>query len=295
MHALISRSNDSVPRLEQLDPPALGPGDVRVKVAAAAITFLDTVIPGNHGLVGLPDVVGLGFDFSGTVLEVGSDVNRPVAGDRVAGLHGDLTATARAHASEVVVPAADLAVLPDGLSLEAAAAIPLTALTARQALDLLGSDRGTLLVTGGQGAVGSWAIALANRDGWSVDALVRAGSEHLAREAGAAKVLTSLPQQTYDVVLDAAALQEVALAAIRDGGRYVGVKPAQPVTPERNINVNVVMSHPDGTALAGLLDLAARGEAPVRIAASRPLADAASAYTEATTASGSEGRWLLVP
>lgn len=160
---------------------------------------------------------------------------------------------------------------------------------------MFGTDRGALLVTGGQGAVGSWAIALAKRDGWSVDALVRPGTEHLAREAGAAKVLTDLPSQSYDAVLDAAALQEVALAATRDGGRYVGVKPAQPVTPERNIKVSVVINHPDGTALAELLELAAESAAPVRIAASRPLADAASAYAEANATSGSNGRWLLLP
>ena len=75
----------------------------------------------------------------------------------------------------------------------------------------------------------------------------------------------------------------------------VGVKPGQPVPPERNIDVTAVIAHPDSAALAELLELAAAGEAPVRIAASRPLTDAASAYAEANAASGSQGRWLLVP
>jgi NADPH:quinone reductase-like Zn-dependent oxidoreductase len=295
MYALISRSGDAVPRLEQVDPPALGPGDVRVAVAAAGFTFYDSVAAANHALLSLPDVIGLGFDFSGTVLEVGSDVSLPVVGDRVAGLHGDVTALTRAHASEVVVPATALAVVPDRLSLESAAAATLSALTARQALDLFGTDWGRLLVTGGAGAVGNWAIVLAKRDGWSVDALVRPGTEDLAREAGAVQVLTDLPQRAYDAVLDTAALQQTALAAVRDGGRFVGVKPGQPVPPERNIDVTAVIAHPDGAALTGLLELAATREAPVRIAASRPLTDAASAYAEANAASGSEGRWLLVP
>jgi NADPH:quinone reductase-like Zn-dependent oxidoreductase len=165
----------------------------------------------------------------------------------------------------------------------------------RPCLDLLGADRGRRLVTGAAGAVGSWAILLAKRDGWSVDALVRSGTEDFAREAGAARILTDLPQRAYDAVLDSAALQEAALTTIRDGGRFVGVKPGQPVPPQRDIDVTAVIAHPDGPALAALLELAATGEAPVRIAASRPLTDAVSAYAEANAASGSDGRWLLVP
>lgn len=295
MHALISRSSDPIPRWEQRDPPALAPDEVRVGVAAAGFTFYDSVAAANHELLGLPEVIGLGFDFAGTVLEVGSEVRQPVVGARVAGLHGDVTAPTRAHASEVVVPAGALAEVPAGLSLDSAAAATLSAITARQALDLLGANRGRLLVTGGQGAVGSWAIVLAKRDGWDVAALVRPGTEPLAREAGAGKVLTELPQQAYDAVLDAAALQAAALGALRDGGRFVGVKPGQPVAPERKIKTKFVIAQPDGAALAGLLGLAAAGEAPVRIAASRPLADAASAYADANAASGSLGRWLLVP
>jgi NADPH:quinone reductase-like Zn-dependent oxidoreductase len=295
MYALVSRASDPTPAVEEVESPALGPADVRVRVAAAGFTLFDAFVAGDHATLGLPDVIGLGFDFSGTVLDVGPEVTGLKPGDRVAGMHADVTAPSRAHASEVVVPARAVALVPDGLAAEEAASVVLSALTARQALDLLGPQRGRLLVTGAAGSVGGWAVALAARDGWAVDALVRPGAEEAARSAGASAVLTEPPGPTYDAVLDAAALQEAAIGAVRDGGRFVGVKPGRDVPAERGIAVRVVLTQPDGASLGELLPLAATGGAPVRIAARRPLAEAGTAYAEAMAAPGSAGRWLLVP
>ncbi|MET7394909.1 zinc-binding dehydrogenase [Dactylosporangium sp. NPDC005572] len=295
MQALISRAGDPTPRVEQIDSRDLGPAEVRVAVAAAGFTLYDAVAAADHSLLGLPDVIGLGFDFSGTVAEVGADVAGVAVGDRVAGLHGDVTARSRAHASEVVVPASSLALVPENITLEAAAAATLSALAARQALDLLGDGRGRLLVTGGAGGVGSWAVALGVRDGWAVDALVRPGTEALALAAGASTVVTEVPEASYDAVVDAGALQQAALAAVRDGGRFVGLKPGQPLAAERGVTVAAVLTRPDGAALADLLGLAAKGHAPIRIAATRPLTQAADLYAAAMAAPGSDGRWLLIP
>ncbi|GAA3219518.1 alcohol dehydrogenase catalytic domain-containing protein [Actinocorallia longicatena] len=295
MYALISRSGDPTPRVERIDPPLLSPGEVRVTVAAAGFTLYDAVAAADHGLLGLPDVVGLGFDFAGTVIETGDDVKEFAAGDRVAGLHGGVTSKSRAHASEVVVPVDALAAVPEGLALEGAAAVTLSALAARQALDLLGDERGSLLVTGGAGGVGGWAVSLGTRDGWTVDALVRPGTEHLALAAGAVATPADPPPGSYDAVIDAADLQGTALAAVRDGGRYIGFKPGRPLETERGIIATAVLTKPDGQSLAGLLALAADGLAPVRIAATRPLSEAAGLYTAALAAPGSDGRWLLLP
>jgi len=266
-------------------------GDVRVAVAAAAFTYFDAFVPAHQDALGLPEQVGLGFDFSGTVAEVGPDVSRFAVGDRVAGLHVDITAPVRAHTEELVIEATALAAVPDGLGLDVAAAVPLSALTARQSLALLGPERGTLLVTGAAGAVGGWLIELATREGWHVTALVRPGTEDLVE---ADEVISGLTG-SYDAVLDAAALHEPALAAVRDGGRYVGFKPGQPQTSERGITVETVQVLPDGDGLGALLPLAARGVVPVRIAGRAPLVEAATVYQRGSSESGSRGRWLLVP
>lgn len=291
MKAIVSRHDSNQPELVQVDRQPLDEGHVRVAVAAAAFTYFDAFVARHHDVLGLPEQVGLGFDFSGTVIDVGSEVSVLAVGDQVAGLVVDITAPVRAHAEEVVVAATSVAVVPQGLDLEAAAAVPLSALTARQSLDLLGRERGTLLITGAAGAVGGWLAELAERDGWSVTALVRPGTESATR---AVRVVDELAG-TYDAVLDAAALHGPALSAVRDGGRYVGFKPAQEQAPERGITVHTVLVRADGAGLAQLLPLAGTGHVPVRIAGRSRLADVAAAYRSAERESGSRGRWLLVP
>ena len=86
-------------------PSGLDAGEVRVAVAAAAFTYFDAFVPAHREALGLPDQVGLGFDFSGTVTEVGPEVVGFAVSDRVAGLHVDITAPVRAHTEELVIGA----------------------------------------------------------------------------------------------------------------------------------------------------------------------------------------------
>jgi NADPH:quinone reductase-like Zn-dependent oxidoreductase len=166
--------------------------------------------------------------------------------------------------------------------------------TARQALDLLGPAEGrSLLVTGGAGAVGGHAIVLATRAGWRVTALARDTDAEFVARAGA-ELVTDLPGPSFDAVLDAAVLLESALAAVRDGGSFVGVAPGAPVTAERGVEVQTVSVEPDSEAIAGLLGLAAAGTLEVRMAGRVPLREAAKAYDQVASG-GQRGRWLLIP
>ncbi len=291
MKAVIARRGSDRAEVAELDRQDIRGDQVRVVVAAAGFTYFDAFVPGHRVELGLPEQVGLGFDYSGTVIETGAAVDGFTVGNRVAGLHVDITAPVRAHAEEVVVAAEAVAAVPDGLDLHVAAAVPLSALTARQALDLLGPDRGRLLVTGAAGAVGGWLVDLATRAGWSVTALVRPGTTDAVATG---TVITEL-SGTYDAVLDAAALHGPAMAVVRDGGRYVGFKPAQPQRAERGITVQTIQVRPDGRALAELLPLAATGAVQTRIAGRSSLSDAVAAYDKAVLGTGSRGRWLLVP
>lgn len=298
MPALLAYSTSASPVLEEVEPPKLGPADVRIQVAAAAVNPVDVaVLTGPvRAAVELPDPVGLGWDVSGTVTEVGSEVTGLSPGDRVAGiLHViGLKPSVGTHADETVLPADAVARVPDGLDLVEAASFPLNALTAHQALDLLGPAGGrTLLVTGGAGAVGGHAVVLATRAGWRVTALARdADAKFLARSG--ADPVTELPGPSFDAVLDAAVLLDAALTAVRDGGKFVGVAPAAPVAAERGIAVCTVFVQPDSNAIAGLLNLAAEGTLEVRVAGQVPLRDAASVYDK-VAGGGQRGRWLLIP
>jgi NADPH:quinone reductase-like Zn-dependent oxidoreductase len=298
MLALRAYSTSTSPVIEEVATPALGPTDVRIQVAAAAVNPVDVgVLTGPvRSLAGLPDPVGLGWDVSGTVSEVGSDVTGLRPGDQVAGiLHViGLKPSVGTHATETVLSADAVARIPDGLDLIDAASLPLNALTARQALDLLGPAEGrTLLVTGAAGAVGGHAVVLATRAGWRVTALARDTDAKFIARAGA-ELVTELPGPSFCAVLDAAVLLDSALAAVRDGGSFVGVAPGSPVAAERGITVHTVGVEPASEAIAELLGLAAKGILEVRVAGRVPLREAAKAYDK-VAGGGQRGRWLLIP
>jgi NADPH:quinone reductase-like Zn-dependent oxidoreductase len=298
MPALLAYSTSASPILEEVAPTELAPTDVRLRVAASAINPVDVgVLTGPvRTLAGLPDPVGLGWDVSGTVIEVGSEVTSLVPGDRVAGILHVIGLKPRvgAHADETVLPADAVAHVPDGLDLVEAASLPLNALTALQALDLLGpADGRTLLVTGGAGALGGHAIVLASRAGWRVTALARDADAAFLVRSGA-EPLAELAGQSFDAVLDAAVLLDSALAAVREGGTFVGVAPGSPVTAERGVTVHTVSVEPDSEAIAGLLGLAAEGTLELRVAGQVPLQDAAEAFVK-VSGGGQRGRWLLIP
>lgn len=91
------------------------------------------------GLVHQPECTGLGWDFTGTVVATGADVDLPV-GTRVAGVVTGFDRDFGTHAEQLVVPA-DVALVPDERDLIQAATVPLNALAASQIVDLLGHRR----------------------------------------------------------------------------------------------------------------------------------------------------------
>lgn len=275
--------------------PPLGPGDVLVEVAAAAINPVDRMVASpDRRLLGLEGAVGVGWDVSGVVRGTGAAVTRFSAGDRVAGLHPRLTDASRTHAEAVVLDATWIAPLPDGLDLVDAASVPLNALTALQAVDLLGDGAGrSLLITGAAGAVGGNAITFAAEAGWRVTALARSTDEEFVRTAGAAEIVTEAEPTRYDAVLDTAVLRETALASVVDGGTYVGVMPVMPLKADRGIRSVDVSVEPDAVALGRILARAVAEEIPVRVGGRLPLSDARDGYERAGEP-GQRGRWLLL-
>lgn len=297
MKTLVSQPNCNEPVLIEATVGELGDHDVLLDVAAAAVNPVDVgvVLGPMREIAGLDGEVGLGWDVSAIAAAVGARVTSVQVGDQVAGLDGDLTRSSRTHAEQVVLPDSAVAVLPEGLDLVDAASVPLNALTADQALAGLGAPAGrTLLVTGAGGAVGGYAVALASALGWSVVGHGRDRDEEFVRAAGAGDFVTGLPSAAVDAVFDAAGLQEGAIGAVRDGGRFQGVYPMAVVQSMRDIETSAVYVHADGSRLADLLRRSATGELAVRVAGRVPLGDAAVAYAK-LAGGGQRGRWLLVP
>lgn len=273
-----------------------GPGEVRVEIAAATVNPVDLALADGvfHelGLIHQPDHTGLGWDFAGIVTATGPDVDVPI-GSRVAGLVGGFDRDFGTYAEQVVVPASDIALVPNSLDLTTAATIPLNGLAAAQLVDLLGDGGGrSLLVTGAAGAVGGYVVSLAQDRGWRVTGLARAEDEEFVRGLGADFTTAAAPG--WNAVADGAVLQEQGVTLVRDGGLFVGVLPSAVPTAERGVTVSVVVVEPDGARLAQLLDATARGRLPARVHAVVPLDRAVTAH-RAVARGGVRGRYVLQP
>lgn len=208
MRALVSRQEPPYVELSEVAEPE--PRSDQAVVSVKAISL-------NRGEVRrlermAPRTVS-GWDAAGTVSAPASDGSGPRAGARVVGLKD-----VGAWAEQVAIPTEALAELPDGISFEQAATLPVAGLTALRSLEIGGYALAKrVLVTGASGGVGRFAVQLAKLGGAHVTALARR-TEGLA-ELGADEVVSELAAEgePFDVILDAvggpvlgAGLQRVA-------------------------------------------------------------------------------------
>jgi NADPH:quinone reductase-like Zn-dependent oxidoreductase len=190
-----------------------------------------------------------------------------------------------------VAAAADVAVVPDAVPFEVAAALPVPALTADQTLrGALGAGPSTtVLVNGAGGVTGMLLVALARHLGGEVIATAGAHSAARVSAAGATHVLDrrspDWPGQVraltggrgVDFAANAAPGGAArALGAVKDGGRLATIT-SDPPAAERGVEVTQVYVAPDGSRLARLGELLAAGTISVTVRAPFPLEHAADA------------------
>jgi NADPH:quinone reductase-like Zn-dependent oxidoreductase len=238
MRAAFYRSYGGPEVLEVGEMEAPRPGDhqILVRVLAAGINPVDWKIRSGHlrpfASATFPMIPG--SDLAGEVVEVGSEVARFRPGDAVYGL---LQPAAGGACGELAaVPASAAAPMPENLSFTEAAAVPMAALTALQAL----RDKGRIapgmrvLIHGGSGGVGSFAVQIARSLGARVGAVASTGNQELLRELGAEETFDyttedfTLRDQVWDLVFDAVGnrtYNEVASVLSREG-RYVTTLPS---------------------------------------------------------------------
>ncbi len=164
--------------------PAPGPGELRVRVIAAGINPIDAKARGaTQSTRKLPFV--LGWDVAGVVDAVGPGVTRFAPGDAVFAMLA--LGRAGAYAEQALVREDEAAPKPSKLSFVEAAAIPLSALTAQQGLfEVAKLEAGqTVLIHGGSGGVGSYAVQLAHRRGAKVLATASTANQAVLRALGA--------------------------------------------------------------------------------------------------------------
>jgi NADPH:quinone reductase-like Zn-dependent oxidoreductase len=280
-------------------------GEVRIAVTAAAVNPTDIGLCAM-GAGGIDPPWIPGMDAAGTIESVGPGVDRLAVGDAVMAAVMPRRPEGGAQAELIVVPAASAVPIPDGVSVEEAATLPMNGLTAMRGLELLGLAEGeTLAVAGGAGLLGSYVIGLARERGLRVIADAKAGEEEVVRGFGADVVLPRSDDFAAAVlgvesdgvagVYDTALLNEDAFGAIRDGGGLVVVRGWQGGEAPRDIQVHPVMVRDvlERTEwLEELRALAGAGRLVLRVAGSYPPEQAAEAH-RLMDAGGLRGRALI--
>jgi len=287
---------------EQAPTPAAGPGEVLVAVHAAAITFAEltwdlewTTRDGKDRTPVIPS-----HELSGVVAALGDGVAGPAVGDEVIGLV-DFDRDGAA-AEYVVMPAAGLAAKPRTLSHEAAATLPLAALTAWQAL----ADHAALqpgervLVQGGAGGVGLFAVQLAAILGGHVTATGRGADADLVRELGAEGFIgaeSAGPGPAaggFDVVIDTVggAVLDGSYGLLRPGGRLVtlGAPPDKEAADRHRVRATFFVVTSDADELARLAEMADTGRLRTVISQTFPLAEGRRAFERGTGERGAGSR-----
>lgn len=308
--AYTSYGGPPVTRIIDLPIPLPGHGEAQIKVAAAGLNPIDwhqrqgelkAVHPQKLPVVG-------GNEFSGTITALGPGVEGFDIGDAVV---CRVTKTKwGAMGQYVVMPCDILARAPTSISLVDAAGLPLAGLTADQALDLLKVGKGDrVLITGGAGGVGQFAIQLARLRGAHVTTTASAGGREAVLRAGADAVIDytseTIPVDSYDKAFDTigqAALIDQVIPSIRKGGQVVSV--GGPQTPgcldevlawwkrplvnaylyylsytatsaavSRHVEYTYMFMRPDGSQLQRLSDLVDTGDLVINI-------DSTYAFTE---------------
>ncbi|MEQ5840692.1 NADP-dependent oxidoreductase [Paraburkholderia acidicola] len=269
--------------------PVAGAGEVVVRVRAAGINGFDWKVRDGllHGAFPLTFPVTLGSELAGEVIALGVGVTDFAIGDRVMGPMSGLGA----YADRVAVAAANLTPTPANLDDVHAAAIPVTALTAWQALfDAGGLTAGqTVLIHGAAGGVGGFAVQFAQRAGAHVVVTARSTHADYLRSLGAHDVIdyrtTAFHEQVAEVDLVLDLVGGAALAdswqVLRAGGRIVSTA-APEILTQIPIGKNGAwfQMRPDQAQLADIVAMVARGDVKVDIAKVAEVADAANAIEQ---------------
>lgn len=276
--------------LEEIPLPETGSGEVLIRVHAAGVNPLDWKIRDGHVRAWLKHRLPLipGWDVSGVVAAVASDVTSFKTGDEVYGMLNFLRDGA--YAEYVATPTLNLAFKPDSLDHIQAAAVPLTSLTAWQSLFEVADLRSgqTVLIHAASGGVGHFAVQFARWKGAGVIGTTSAANESFVRGLGADEVIDyrtvrfEEKVQDVDVVLDTMGgdTQERSWQVIKKGGILVstlGIS-SQEAAATHGVRGEGIMVHPDPAQLGRIAGLIDEGNVKPAVTTVLPLSEAGRAH-----------------
>jgi NADPH:quinone reductase-like Zn-dependent oxidoreductase len=271
--------------------PAIARDEILVKTKSTAVNHLDLVKASGTLRQVLP--INLpwipGHEFSGVAEQIGSDVAGWAPGDAVFGANG----TGGAYAEYLAVKPATIARKPSNLSFEEAASVPVAAQTGWEGIFTHGhlAKGQTILIHGGAGAVGAYAVQLASHAGATVIATASGDDEAYVKSIGASRVINyreaqfeKILREKVDVVFDLIGgdTQKRSFLVLKEGGYLVSA--IQPVSPEESAKHRVTGAMmrlaPSADTLGKIARLLEEGTIRPDVASVYTLQDAAQAWKD---------------
>jgi NADPH:quinone reductase-like Zn-dependent oxidoreductase len=289
------------------DPRPLAPDEVMMQVMAAGVGNWDEFVRVGDWDIGRSPPMALGVEAAGVVTRVGARVSRWAPGEEVM-THAVPFREQGAWSEQLIVDGDLLAPKPTDVPWEEAAAFPVPALTAAQALqEVISPDAdGVVLVNGAGGVTGGVTAALACLWGARVIAIAGPASAERLLRLGVEAVYDyhdrDWPQAvralTKGVGVPAAVNaarggEPATLSTVAEGGRFATITGAPP-KPERGVSIANIYVRADGRQLRELAGLLAKRGLEVSIASVHPLAHAADALA-LVTHRGASGAVVLRP
>ncbi len=309
-----------------LPKPTLQADEVLIKIHAASVNPTDVLRQRGYmqnTMPGKPPII-LGRDFSGVVAGVGSDATRFQVGEPVYGMTGLNVRKPNqkgSYAEYIAMSEREIARKPANLSHEEAASLPLVGLTAWQGMARRGTLRSEqkVLIHGGSGGVGSFAIQLAKSLNNEVAATCSTRNVDMLKHLGADTVIDYTCQKftefahDYDLVLDTVGealspgIRKDSLSMLKRGGAYVSVAVPFPWDPQWHVpryllnlatnlaitgiqarlgygvHFGLVMVVPNGAQLAQITELVEQGRICPTIDAVYPLDQVREAHQRCAT------------
>jgi NADPH:quinone reductase-like Zn-dependent oxidoreductase len=277
-----------VMQLQSVHRPVPGSGEVLVKIEAAGVGPWDGWIRAGKSVLPQPLPLTLGSDLSGKIVSVGADVSDLSPDDQVYGVTN--TRFTGAYAEFGVATAAMISKKPQTLTYLHAASVPVIAVTAWQGLfDQAGLKAGqTVLIHGGAGNVGAYAVQLARRAGARTFATAAAEDTSFVRELGADTVIDFQAERFEDVVREADVVldlvggetQRRSFKVLRPGGKLISAvsHPDNELAKEYSVSAAFFLVKVTSEHLVEITKLIDSGRLTTRVGAALPLADAREAH-----------------
>ena len=255
-------------QLEELPKPSIAPNQVLVKIKACGVNPVDwksTV----YGYFQMPYTVGT--DISGIIEAIGNEVTDYKIGDEII---GSLEwAKQGAFAEYVATETKYIALKPKNLSFEAAAAVPLAALTAWQGLfDKLNVQKGQkVLIQAAAGGVGLFAVQFAKWKGAHVVGVASAKNEAFLKSLGVDAIIDyktadfSKITADFDAVFDSMASSEQTIPLLKKGGSYVTItaKPSEDLVKKQGVTATHFLFHSNPEQLKTIVNLIEQNQVKV--------------------------------